>query len=96
MLFVINPFVTKCYKLSHAIVKDCMCKLHLKSIWFLITFANMMQLIVLSSFEMDDLYSSFCADTLSYIQVITQMTITLQFVWCGHLKVWATKVYQKK
>jgi hypothetical protein len=57
LLFVINPFVTKCYELSHAIVKDCMCNLNLKSIWFLITFANMMQLIVPSSFKMDDIYS---------------------------------------
>jgi hypothetical protein len=35
------------------------------------------------------------ANTLSYIQVIKQMTITLQFIWCGHLKVWAMKVYKK-
>jgi hypothetical protein len=79
-------------QISHAIVEDYMCNLHLKSIWFLITFVNMMQLIVPSSFEMDHNYSWLFVDKLLYIQVITQMTITLQFVWCGHLKVWATKV----
>lgn len=40
----------------------------------------MVQLVVPFSFKMDFFYTWFYEDTLSYVQTITQATITLQLV----------------